>query len=163
MGGADKSKTAAPTDPQIASIAVTANQVDIDAAEVAKWEKSKNKEVQNFASTMITDHESVIKQASALVKRLNVKPEDNPTSQSLKEGGKANLDSLKQLKGPEFDKAYVDHEVTYHQQVLDAVRNTLVPNAKNPELKALLEKTAPVIEAHLDHAKKLQTDLSAAK
>ena len=61
--------------------------------------------------------------------------------------------------GAAFDRAYIDHEVAYHQQVLDAINNTLIPNAQNAELKALLQQTAPAIEAHLQHAKELQTPL----
>jgi putative membrane protein len=152
---------AGPTDPQIAAIVVAANQVDIDAAKLAK-SRTKNKEVKSFAETMIRDHSSVNKQATALCKKLKVTPEENATSKSLTDGGKQNVDDLKKLKGAEFDKAYVDHEVAYHQQVLDAINNTLIPNAKNAELKALLEKVAPVIQAHLDHAKKMQADLGGA-
>ncbi len=87
---------AAPTDPQIAAIVVAANQVDIDAGKYAKAH-AKNKEVRAFANTMITDHTGVNKQASALVKKLHVKPEANPTSESLVEGGKQNL---AQSEGP---------------------------------------------------------------
>jgi len=151
---------AGPTDPQIAAIVVAANQADIDAAKVAK-SHTKNKNVKEFAETMIRDHESVNSQAKALVKKLKVKPEANPTSKSLADGGKQNVKDLKKLKGAEFDKAYADHEVAYHQQVLDAINNTLLPNAQNPELKALLEKVTPAFQAHLDHAKHLQTELAA--
>ena len=83
-------------------------------------------------------------------------PEDNPTSQGLKAGGDKNVAALKALKGAEFDRAYVDHEVAYHQQVLDAVDKTLIPGAKNEELKALLVKVRPAFVAHLEHAKHLQ-------
>jgi putative membrane protein len=151
---------AGPTDPQIAAIVVAANSVDISAAKIAK-SKTKNKDVKQFAETMIHDHTASNKQATDLCKKLKVKPEDNPTSKGLTDGGKENEANLKKLKGAEFDKAYVDHEVAYHQQVLDAINNTLIPNAKNADLKDLLEKTAPVIQAHLDHAKKLQGDLAA--
>jgi putative membrane protein len=48
-----------------------------------------------------------------------------------------------------FDKAYIDHEVEYHQQVIDAIDKTLIPSAKNEELKALLVKERPAFEAHL--------------
>src|SRR5262245_48087731 len=70
-----------PTDPQIAAIVVTANQVDIDAGKLAK-EKSKTKDVQDFAERMIVDHGGVNKSASDLVKKLGVKPEKNATSES---------------------------------------------------------------------------------
>ena len=68
--------------------------------------------------------------------------------------------NLKKLKGEAFDKAYVDHEVAYHQQVLDALDKTLIPNASNAELKALLVKVRPAFVAHLDHAKMVQSSLS---
>jgi putative membrane protein len=64
-----------------------------------------------------------------------------------------------QGKGAAFDKAYVDHEVAYHQQVLDAVDKTLLPSAKNDQLKALFVKVRPAFVAHLEHAKHLQSTL----
>ena len=149
----------APNDAQIASIVVTANTVDIDAGKLAE-SKSSNAEVKAFAQRMITDHTGVNKSAVDLVTKLKVTPQDNPTSQSLKTGGDQNLASLKGLSGAAFDKAYIDHEVTYHQQVLDAVDKTLIPNAKNEELKALLVKVRPAFVAHLDHAKMIQGQLA---
>ena len=143
------------TDPQIASIVVTANQVDIDAGNLAK-EKSTNAEVKKFAQTMVTDHTGVNKSAVDLVTKLKVTPEDNPTSQALKGGGEKNVANLKTLSGAAFDKAYIDHEVDYHQAVLDAVDKTLIPGAKNAELKALLVKVRPAFVAHLEHAKHRQ-------
>jgi putative membrane protein len=147
-------------DAQIASIVVTANQVDIDAGNLAKKQAS-NAEVKKFADLMVTDHTGVNKSATALVTKLKVTPEDNSTSQSLKSGGDANLKTLKGLNGAAFDKAYVDHEVAYHQAVLDAIDKTLIPGAKNEELKALLVKVRPAFVSHLEHAKHLQSSLAS--
>jgi putative membrane protein len=147
-----------PTDPQIAHIVVTANQVDIDAGKLAE-SKSKSKDVRAFGKEMVTDHTAVNKAAVALVTKLHVKPEPNETSASLKNGGTENVAKLRKLKGKDFDKAYVDHEVVYHQAVIDAVDKTLIPSAKNEELKALLEKTRPTLVEHLEHAKHLQAEL----
>jgi putative membrane protein len=148
----------APNDAQIAHIVVTANQVDIDAGKYAE-KHAKAADVKAFAKQMITDHGAVNKQAKDLAAKLKVKPQDNPTSQSLKKGGDENVKKLKTLKGDAFDKAYVDQEVTYHQAVLDAIDNTLIPNAKNAELKALIEKVRPAIDGHLQHAKMIQAKL----
>jgi putative membrane protein len=145
-------------DAQIASIVVTANQVDIDAGKLATTQAS-SPEVKKFGQQMVTDHTGVNKQAVDLVTKLKVTPEDNPTSKSLKAGGEENVKNLKGLKGAAFDKAYVDHEVAYHQSVLDAVDKTLIPGAKNAELKALLEKVRPAFVAHLEHAKHIQASL----
>jgi len=145
-------------DAQIASIVVTANQVDIDAGKLAS-SMGSNAEVKKFGQQMATDHAGVNKQAVELVTKLKVTPKDNPTSMSLKEGGEANVASLKKLQGAAFDKAYIDHEVAYHQQVLDAIDKTLIPSASNAELKALLVKVRPAFVAHLEHAKMVQSSL----
>jgi len=146
------------TDAQIASIVVTANQVDIDAGKLAT-SMASNAEVKKFADQMITDHTGVNKSAVDLVTKLKVTPEDNSTSQSLKAGGEKNLANLKTLKGAAFDKAYIDNEVAYHQAVIDAVDKTLIPSASNAELKALLVKVRPAFVAHLEHAKHIQSSV----
>jgi putative membrane protein len=146
-------------DAQIASIVVTANQVDIDAGKLAS-SMATDAAVKKFGQLMIADHTGVNKSATALVTKLKVTPEDNPTSQSLKSEGDKNLAHLKTLKGGAFDKAYIDHEVAYHQQVIDALDKTLIPGATNEELKALLVKVRPAFVAHLEHAKQLQSSLN---
>jgi putative membrane protein len=151
-----------PSDPQIAGIVVTANSIDIDAGKLAK-SQTKNKQVSDFAQLMITDHTAVNQQAGALAKKLGVTPADSDTSKSLKAGAADNIKNLKGLKGAAFDKAYVDHEVAYHQAVLDAIDKVLIPNAKNAELKNLIVKVRPAIAAHLDHAKMIQADLAKKK
>lgn len=142
-------------DAQIASIVVTANQVDIDAGKLAA-SRSTDGEVKTFARLMVTDHTGVNKSATDLAAKLKVTPQDNPTSQSLKADGDKNVAHLKTLKGTAFDQAYIDHEVAYHQQVIDALDKTLMPGATNEELKALLVKVRPAFVAHLEHAKRLQ-------
>ena len=143
-------------DAQIASIVVTANKVDIDAGRLAK-SRSTNPEVKAFAELMITDHTGVNKSAKDLVAKLKVTPQNNPTSQSLRVDGDKNLAHLRTLKGAAFDKAYVDHEVAYHQQVIDALDKMLIPSATNDQLKALLIKVRPAFVAHLEHARRLQS------
>lgn len=152
------STAAAPTDPQIAMIAVTADSVDIDAGKLAA-EKSSNPKVKEFAQMMVRDHTSVNKKATALVKKLNVTPEESDTSRSLKSDGDKNLEKLRGLSGAEFDKAYIDNEVTYHESVIGAVTNTLIPNTKNAELKKLLQSAGPIFNSHLTHAKEVQSSL----
>ena len=150
------------TDAQIAAIVVTANQVDIDAGKLAV-ERASSDKVKTFAQLMITDHSGVNKAATELVTRLKVAPEANPTSTALQAGGDKNLAHLKTLKGAAFDKAYVDHEYAYHQQVIDALDKTLIPGATNAELKALLAKVRPAFVAHRDHAKSLQASTNEAR
>ncbi|HBZ69501.1 MAG TPA: hypothetical protein DEP35_07135 [Deltaproteobacteria bacterium] len=150
---------APPDDAEIAHIVVTANQVDIDAGELAKT-KASAKDVKEFAQRMVIDHTAANQKATDLAKQLSLTPKDNATSRSLSQGGDANRAALSKLAGSDFDRAYVDHEVAYHQQVLDAIDQVLAPNARNPELKALIASVRPVIASHLQHAKLIQSRLA---
>ena len=153
-------KAAPPTDPQIADIVLTANTIDIDRGKVA-LSKTKNAEVKQFAQQMIDDHGASNKEAVALATRLGVKPETNATSKSLKDGAKKAAARLKKESGAKFDKDYIDTEVAYHQAVIDAVKNVLIPNAQNKDLKQLLTDAVPTFEGHLQHAKNVQSQLGA--
>jgi putative membrane protein len=148
-----------PNDAQIASIVVTANQVDIDAGKLAE-SRASSAEVRTFGKLMVTDHSGVNQQAVALVTKLKVAPEDNPTSKSLAAGGAANIRGLEKLSGAAFDRAYVAHEVAYHEQVLEALDKTLIPSARNAELKGLLVAVRPAFVAHLEHARHLNASLA---
>lgn len=152
------SQGAAPSDAQIAEIVVTANQVDINAGKLAET-KAQSPEVKAFGKQMVTDHSAVNKSAVQLVTKLKVTPEPSATSESLQKGGEENVAKLKTLSGAAFDKAYIDHEVAYHEAVLQALDKTLIPDAQNAELKALLVKVRPAFEAHLEHAKQIQAQL----
>lgn len=148
------------TDAQIASIVVTANQVDVEAGRLAASEGA-TEAVREFGELMVSDHTGVNRAAVELVTRLGVTPEDNPTSRDLKAAGERNLAKLETLNGLAFDEAYIDHEVAYHEQVIDALDRTLIPNAQNEELKALLVEVRPAFVAHLEHAKQVRSDLAS--
>jgi putative membrane protein len=159
-GATTGASAAAPTlsDPQIAHVAVTANSID-SAAGAAARSKARNAQVKDFAQTMVRDHGAVNKQAVALAKKLNVTPQDNDVSKQLQQGAQQSQSELSGKSGADYDKAYIDHEVQYHQAVLDALDKTLIPEAQNGELKALLQQVRPNVAAHLDRAKKIQSSL----
>jgi putative membrane protein len=157
-GAAYAQGAAKPTDPQIAHIAYTAGQLDIEAAKQA-LKKSKNKEVRAFANDMVRDHTAVNKQALALVKKLKVTPEENDTSRALTKQAAAKREELAKLKDREFDKAYVDNEVAYHKTVNNALESTLIPSANNTELKSLLETGLKIFQGHEQHAEHVASEL----
>lgn len=143
-----------PTDPQIAHIAYTAGDLDIKAAQLA-LQKSKSKDVRAFAENMVKDHTAVNDQALALVKKLNITPEDNATSKSLSKDASDKLAELGKLSGAAFDMAYVDNEVAYHKTVNAALSTTLIPNASNGELKSFLQTGLKIFQGHEQHAEHL--------
>ncbi|HEX6783090.1 MAG TPA: DUF4142 domain-containing protein [Sphingomicrobium sp.] len=149
---------AAPTDPQIAHIAYTAGNIDIAAGKQA-LAKSHNKAIRSFAEEMVRDHGAVNDKALALVKKLHVTPEPNPTSAALTKQANATLARLSHLKGSAFDRAYIDNEVAYHKTVNGALESTLIPNARNGELKALLETGLTLFREHQAHAEQVAKEL----
>jgi putative membrane protein len=149
---------AKPTDPQIAHIAYTAGQIDIRAADLA-LKKTQNNAVKTFADEMVRDHTAVNQKALALLDKLKVKPEDNDTSKSLAGAAAKKRQELSKLSGAAFDKAYAQNEVAYHQTVNGALETTLIPSAKNGELKNLLETGLKLFQEHQKHAEHLVSEL----
>lgn len=154
-----RSEPAKLTDPQIAAIVVTANRIDIENGQLA-LSRSENDDVRGFAERMIEDHQSVNQSATELVTRLGVTPEESDTSRKLASDAKRTRERLSQLSGTEFDRAYVDNEVAYHEAVIGMLDSTLIPNAMNPELKSMLVGVRPAFVAHLEHARSIQRTLS---
>ena len=146
------------TDPQIAHIAYTADNIDIAAAKQALT-KASNKDVKAFAEDMVRDHEAVNKQALDLVKKLNVTPQDNDTSKALSKAAADKLAELGKLSGPAFDKAYVANEVAYHKTVNGALETQLIPSASNAELKGLLQTGLKIFQGHQQHAEHVAAEL----
>jgi putative membrane protein len=141
-------------DAQIAHIAYTAGQIDIAAGKQA-LAKSQDPMVRMFAEEMVRDHTAVNDQALALVKKLGVTPQDNPTSMSLSQSAAEKLKSYEKLSGHAFDVAYIQNEVAYHKAVNAAVSGTLIPNAQNGELKSLLQTGLKLFQEHEAHAEHL--------
>jgi putative membrane protein len=147
-----------PTDPEIAHIAYSAGVIDVEAAKLA-LSKTGNADVKAFAQSMQKDHEAVNDMALALVKKLDVTPQDNATSQALAKAAEAKRAELGKLDGAAFDKAYIDNEVAYHKQVNGALETLLIPAAQNGELKSLLETGLKLFQGHQQHAEHVAAGL----
>jgi putative membrane protein len=157
-GPAVAQNAAAPNDAQIAHIAYTAGQLDVEAGKQA-LAKSHNKAVRSFAETMVRDHGAVNEQALALVKKLHVIPQDNTTSEALTRQAGEKARELGKLSGDAFDRAYIQNEVAFHRTVNGALSGTLIPGAHNAELKSLLETGLTLFQEHQKHAEQLEKNL----
>jgi putative membrane protein len=151
-------QAAGPTDPQIAHIAYTAGNLDVAAAKQA-LKTSHNAAVRNFAQEIVRDHEAENAKALALVKKLKVSPQANPTSAGLTKAAEAERAKLATLKGAAFDREYAKNEDAYHKTVNGALRSTLIPSANNAELKSLLETGLKLFQEHQAHAEQLAANM----
>lgn len=147
------------SDAEVASVAVVANQIDVNYGEIAKA-RSKSSDILKFAETMISDHKAVINQAAALVKKLGVTPKDNAVSQKLLADAKTTTKTLRSASVRSFNKVYIDNEVAYHKAVIAAVEGLLIPETDNKELKDLLQNVLPALKTHLSHAIMVQNKIS---
>ena len=147
-----------PTDPQIADIAYTAGQIDIEQA-IDALKKTNNKAVRSFAEEMIRDHLAVNNKILTLADKLKVGLETNEVSKSMYRDAARKREELRALSGAAFDKAYAENEVAYHEAVIGAVESTLIPAAQNAQLKGLLETGDKIFKEHLKHAEKLVDEL----
>ena len=148
------------SDPEVASVAVVANQIDIHYAAIAT-RKSKDPEILRFAKTMANDHQAIINQAVALVTKLRVTPKDNQVSRKLVSDAEKTKKTLNSLTGKAFNRAYINNEVAYHKAVISTVEGLLIPESENKELKELLQKVVPALKTHLEHAQMVQKKYTA--
>ena len=143
----------------IVAIFDAANTFDVETGQLA-LQRSHTKAVRELAQQFIHDHQAVRQQGRDLAKKLAVTPTP-PKDFALAQQHAEAMKELRSKSGAEFDRAYIAHEITYHQAVLDAVTSTLLPAIKNPELKAFVEKVGPAFQGHLEAAKQLQKRLTA--
>ena len=150
---------AALDDPTIVAIFDAANTADIETGTLAA-ERGYSKEVRAFGEMLARDHKHVRQIGRDLAAKLEVTPtppKDDP-------GAKAHADAMAMLRsksGPDFDRAFLQHEAAFHKSVIDAVNSTLLPAIRNEELRALVVKVAPAFEAHMIAAQGLEKQLAS--
>jgi putative membrane protein len=150
------------TDPQIAAITDAANKGEIEQAKLAV-RKAKDPQVKQFAQMMIDHHGAEQKKEQQLATSLSLQPETTQASTQLQTDSQNAISSLTSQTGADFDKAYIDLQVKEHKDVLDAIDNKLIPNAKNPQLKQALTDFRPKVQEHLQKATEIQQKLGTTK
>lgn len=140
-------------EPTVIAIFDAANQADIETGGLAV-RKGSTKAVRDFGAMLERDHKGVQQQGRDLAQKLNVTPTP-PADTSMMTAHYAAMASLQGKSGADFDRAFLENEVAYHQGVIDAVNNTLMPAIRNQELKELVTKVAPAFVAHKEAAQAL--------
>jgi len=146
-------------DPTIVAIFDNANTFDVETGKLAA-QKAHSKEVRDFGAMLARDHAMVRQEGRDLAKKLGVTPTP-PAGDKSAQDQAAVMQRLESLKGAEFDRAFLQHEIQFHKDVIAAINSTLLPAIKNPELKALVVKIAPAFQAHLQMAENLGKQLAA--
>lgn len=148
------------TDAEIVAVTSTANNGEIEMAELAK-KTATNADVKNFAAMMITQHRDMENKGKALATKAKITPADNDASTALKTDVQSTITTLKTQKGKDFDKAYMEAQVKAHKDVLSLFDNKLLPNAQNGELKTLLTDARGHVATHLAKAEEISGKLDS--
>lgn len=140
-------------DPTIVAIFDAANTFDMETGTLAA-RKGQSPAVREFGEMLVRDHKNVRAQGRDLAKSLNVTPTP-PKDFALAKAHAEAMRSLKKQRGSAFDRAFLRHEVDFHNAVVDAVTKTLLPAIQNAQVKDLVTKVAPAFVAHRDAAQNL--------
>lgn len=148
-------------DATILAIFDQANTADVWVGRMAV-KKGRSEDVQMLGKMVAVDHLAVQQMARELATKLDIipTPPDNDTSA---EALAKTVALLQSKSGVDFDRAYLQHEVVFHQSVIDAVKKTLLPAIQNEQLRALVDKVLPAFEQHLAHTKAAAKKLGIEK
>jgi putative membrane protein len=146
------------SDANIMALLDEANKADSTAGAVAA-QKATNPEVKSFAKQMMIDHHTLRESGAKLAKRMNITPEP-PASDPLAPAAQDESNALQSTpKGPDFDRVYIEKEVSAHQAVKDLL-DQAHRSTQNKDIQKLIETATPIVERHLDHAQRLQKKLT---
>jgi putative membrane protein len=145
-------------DPTIVAIFDAANTADIETGKLAA-DRGASNAVRQFGAMLARDHQAVRQQGRDLAKKLGVTPTP-PANQASARQHAAAMQQLSKLRGTEFDRAFLQHEESFHREVIAAINTTLLPAIKNQELRELVVKVAPAFKAHMEMAQSLSRQLA---
>lgn len=145
-------------DADVSAVLTAANHNEIESGRLAQ-QQATDPEVQAFATRMVTDHTAMEEQNRLLAQRLGLKPEQNDASRRMRDMGAQTMTQLKNASGPAFDRAYITSQVQAHEETLRVIDQRLIPNARDPQLRSMIEEARPKIVAHLEQAQQLQQRL----
>ncbi len=149
------------TEDQAAEFLKTANDAEINAAQLAQ-RRASNQKVKNFAAMMETEHKKNKRDGRKLLGKLDVGTDRSEPARVLKQESSASIEELKKLRGSEFDQAYMANQVEMHRALLTDIDQRLIPASEQPELQQFLRETRGHVKHHLSQAEEIQNSLGTA-
>lgn len=147
-------------DAEISATALAINSGEISLGELAV-EKATDPQVKTFARKMIEDHTAMTQQVRGPAGEESVSPDPNTLGGRVTADAQNTTENLRAKSGAEFDRAYIESQVTMHQQALQTV-DRLIQEARDPQLKSALEAARPKVQSHLEQAQQIQAQLQGS-
>jgi putative membrane protein len=143
---------------EVAGVVSALNTGEIQQGTLAS-DRAASSAVRDYAQMMVTEHTAAEQRMTALLGQLGITPQSSTASQQVTNEANTMLQSLQ--SAADFDRAYVDSQVTMHTRGLQIVDDLLLPNATRPELRTELQTMRSSIAMHLDMARALQSSVGA--
>ncbi|WP_394821676.1 DUF4142 domain-containing protein [Pendulispora albinea] len=160
MGGSGTATGSPSTlsDSEILQVTHVANMGEVEQARLAQ-QKAKDARVKRFAAMMVKEHSEADAKGNELAKQNALSPSESNTSAMLKSDSESTVQQLK-LSNADFDRTYMDAQVKAHRTVLDTIDTKLLPSAKSPDLRTMLQSVRAKVEGHLREAQDIQRSLT---
>jgi putative membrane protein len=147
-------------DAQLAAVVQAINQGEIQEAQLAQ-QRAANPDVKRFARDMMTSHRNIMNEDQSVLSQAQITPSDNAVSQQLRTDSQSQMSTLEGMRGKDFDREYIDSQIKDHNKAIELI-DRIIPNVKNPQLKAQLQNARPRLEAHLREAERVQQKLQGS-
>jgi putative membrane protein len=143
------------SDPNIAAIAHASNMDEIQTSQ-AVLQRSQNAQVRQFAQQMVTEHTAADGRMTQMLQAKGMTMQPEATATRLMQATQQTVASLNSRSGMDLDRTYMAHQVQAHQWTLTSLDRTLIPGARDPEMKAFLANTVrPAVAMHLQMAQRM--------
>lgn len=125
---------------------------EVQSAQMAE-RKTANPDVKTFAQRLESDHTSANSKLKAMADSKKVSVAESPSLVSEAKGK-----MLDAKTGTDFDKAFIDAQVTDHKKDIEAFEKE-ANEAKDSDVKALANQLLPTLKEHLSMAETIQNKI----
>jgi putative membrane protein len=139
-------------DKEFARNAYESNLKEIKLGQLAEQQASSN-EVKEYAREMVNDHTSSNDQLKQIAESKGI---DLPSDVQITE-----QDQLSTLTGSEFDRQFLEHQKSAHEQAISMYENQ-AQQGQDPDLKSFASNQLDKLRQHEDRANTLMSSLSAS-
>jgi putative membrane protein len=129
---------------QFVKKAAAGGLAEVKLSELAQ-DRASDAKVKDFAAQMVTDHTQANNELKPIADSNKV-----PVPTKLQGDSEVTYKRLEKLSGSKFDAAYIKVMVSDHDKTVSAFE-AASSKVKNPDLKAFVDKTLPVLRQHKDH------------
>jgi putative membrane protein len=140
---------------QFVKKAAAGGLAEVKLSELA-GERASDPKVKAFAAQMVTDHTQANNELKPIADANKI-----PVPTKLQGESEVAYKHLEKLSGAKFDAAYVKVMVSDHDKTVSAFEDAS-SKVKNPDLKAFIDKTLPVLRQHKDHIHEIASQAGKA-